>query len=66
MNMAVKQYTNYLILEAAQPLTTLLDSVWKAWLRAMVGGLAGQMAWGPWVDGESTGETGETATNKAR
>ena len=45
MNMAVKQYKNHLILETAQPLTTLLDSEWKARLRAIVAKLAGQIAW---------------------
>jgi len=45
MNMAVKQYMNHLILETAQPLTTLLDSVWKARMRAMVAKLVGQTAW---------------------
>ena len=45
MNIAVKQYMNHLILETAQPLTILLDSVWKARLRAMVAKLAGQIAW---------------------
>jgi hypothetical protein len=45
MNMAVKQYINHLILETAQPLTTLLDSLWKARLRAIVAKLEGQIAW---------------------
>ena len=44
MNMAVKQYMNHLILEIFQPLTTLLDWVWKARLRAIVAKLAGQTA----------------------
>jgi len=45
MNMAVKQYMNHLILETDQPLAVLLDSVWKARLRAIVAKLAGQIAW---------------------
>ena len=45
MNMAVKQHMNHLILETTQPLAALLDSVWKAQLRAIVAKLAGQTAW---------------------
>ena len=46
MNMAVKQYMNHLIREIAQRSTILLVSVCKAWLRAMVAKLAGQIARG--------------------
>jgi hypothetical protein len=54
MNMAVKQYMNHLILETTQPLTTLLDSVWKGTIEGNGCQVGGPDSLGR-VDEESTG-----------